>query len=186
MIYSLTGSITALQPKFLVIELSGIGYQVFITRPELYQLQQVTTIFIYEVIKEDDHYLVGFPTLLEKDMFTQLLSVKGIGPKTALAALAGGTPNQLIEAINGGNLSFLKSLPGIGNKAASQIILDLKGKLVFGQEDGPRSYAFEEAKEALKTLGFKSSEIDDVLKHIPSDTTHTETIMKLALKKLGR
>ena len=100
-----------------------------------------------------------------------MLSVKGIGPKTALGAISGASSEQIIQGINDGNIAFLKSLPSIGPKAASQIILDLKGKITF---DTPKLASKQNPKlndvsDALKSLGFKMVEIDRALKDLSSD-----------------
>lgn len=187
MIYALFGKIVRLQPQYLVLNVRDVSYQIFIANPNDFTLNDTIEIFTYQVIREDDAYLIGFPSLLEKEVFQQLLSVKGIGPKTALGALSGTNPTQLIAAINNGHIAFLKSLPGIGPKAASQIVLDLKGKLVDQDQGSSKlSSQFSEAKDALKSLGFKNQEIDQVLKFIDPTLTHSETIIKLALKGLKK
>lgn len=188
MIYSLTGLVVKLQSDHLVIEVQGVGYFVYITKPESFQLNEINHVYTYHVIREGDQFLVGFAKLLEKRIFEQLLSVKGIGPKTAIGALSGATPDQIIQAINEGNVAFLKSLPSIGPKAASQIILDLKGKITF---DAPKSSPKEdsrlsEVRDALKSLGFKTSEIDRALKDMVVDQANAEELIKLALKRLGK
>lgn len=188
MIYSLTGLVVKLQSDHLVIEVQGVGYFVYITKPESFQLNEINHVYTYHVIREGDQFLVGFAKLLEKRIFEQLLSVKGIGPKTAIGALSGATPDQIIQAINEGNVAFLKSLPSIGPKAASQIILDLKGKITF---DAPKSFPKEdsrlsEVRDALKSLGFKTNEIDRALKDMVVDQANAEELIKLALKRLGK
>jgi holliday junction DNA helicase RuvA len=189
MIYSLTGLVVKIQPQYLVLEVQGVGYQVWITKPDAFQLNTMNHVFIYHVIREGDAYLVGFASLLEKHVFEQLISVKGIGPKTAIGALSGSTSDQIIQAINEGNVAFLKSLPSIGPKAASQIILDLKGKLTFPSESGlgnSQDANMIEVKEALKSLGFKSQEIDRAMKDMTTDKQSVETLIKVALKRLGK
>ncbi len=188
MIYSLTGLVVKLQADHLVIEVQGVGYFVYITKPETFQLNEINHVYTYHVIREGDQFLVGFSKLLEKRIFEQLLSVKGIGPKTAIGALSGASPDQIIQGINEGNIAFLKSLPSIGPKAASQIILDLKGKITF---DTPKVSSKEdsrlaEVREALKSLGFKGHEIDRALKDMVVESTNTEQLIKLALKRLGK
>lgn len=188
MIYSLQGKITHRHLHDIIISIQGISYQVLVAKPETFPLHQEVIVYTHQVFREDDQYLVGFATLLEKDVFLQLVSVKGIGPKTALGMLTKAEPNALISAINQGEIAFLRTLPGIGPKAASQIILDLKGKLV--SEDGitkPTLFPpFLEAKDALKNLGFKASEIDHVLKQLPQDEKKSEVIIRSALKMLGK
>ncbi|MEY3609664.1 MAG: Holliday junction ATP-dependent helicase RuvA [Bacillota bacterium] len=188
MIYSLTGLVVKLQSDHLVIEVQGVGYFVYITKPESFQLNEINHVYTYHVIREGDQFLVGFAKLLEKRIFEQLLSVKGIGPKTAIGALSGASPDQIIQGINEGNVAFLKSLPSIGPKAASQIILDLKGKITF---DTPKVSSKEdtrliEVRDALKSLGFKANEIDRALKDMVVESANTEQLIKIALKRLGK
>ena len=187
MIYALTGQVHVLQPDHLLINVQGVTYFVHIARSSAFQLGHVQTVLTLQIFREDDQYLVGFATEEERFIFQRLISVKGIGPKTALGALSGTMASEIIKAINIGNVSFLKSLPGIGPKAASQIVLDLRGKLV---EDETKSASlppvFEEAREGLKALGFKPKEIDDALKLVRADETSVEAIIKIALKRLGK
>ena len=106
----------------------------------------------------------------EKDLFTKLISVKGLGPKTAMGILRASTYDAIITAIEQQDVAFIKSMPGIGAKTASQIILDLKGKLVQSEtvSASKSSKEMEDALEALKALGYKQSECTQVLKHFAS------------------
>lgn len=185
MIYSLTGNIVEVTTDTVAIEVGNIAYEVFVSRPYEYPRGEQVKLYTYEVIGQDDHYLVGFPSRQEKGAFLSLCSVKGIGPKTAISALSKTTPNDLFLAIESSNVSYLKKLPGIGPKAASQIILDLKGKLLV-QEKGKaqKSAVYEEVKAALKTLGFKAKEIDDALDSINEPSIDRDTLLRLALRKL--
>ncbi len=104
-------------------------------------------------MREDEQYLVGFKTEYEKEAFLSLISVKGIGPRTALGAMSATTAEELFNAIAANNITFLKKLPGIGAKAAAQIILDLKGQLTGSPSGNPNQY--DEVRDALKGLGYK-------------------------------
>ena len=110
-----------------------------------------------------------------------MIKVKGLGPKTVINALSATTPDEVINAIASNNVAFLKKLPGLGAKAAGQIILDLKGELT-GSKGNPKQY--EEVYEALKSLGFKGAAIDRVLATINEPGATNEEILRLALKKL--
>lgn len=187
MIVALTGTITHLQPDYLWIEVQGVTYRVLIARAQAFTLGQTQLVLTLQIFREDDQYLVGFASEEDRFIFERLISVKGIGPKTALGALSGTVASEIVKAINVGNVSFLKSLPGIGPKAASQIILDLRGKLVEDPTKKlPLTPVFEEAKDALKALGFKTKEIEDALKFVSPDETSVQTMIKLALKRLGK
>ncbi len=186
MIYRLKGTVIASSDEAIAIDINGVAYEVLTSRPENYEIGIEAILFTYEVITEDDHYLVGFATKIEKDAFLSLISVKGIGPKTALNALKATTPDALFKAIESNNTSYLKKLPGIGPKAAAQIILDLKGRLTETDSKGnPKQY--EQVREALKSFsGYKIKEIDEVLASINEPGASNEEILRIALKKLGK
>ncbi len=185
MIYSLTGKIVHKSKEVVVIDVHDVAYECLVSRAEDFAYNEITTIYTYEVYGENEHYLAGFSTLLEKEAFQSLITVKGIGPKTALNALSATSADALFKAIQSNNTSYLKKLPGIGPKAAAQIILDLKGHLA---EDGgkadPKQY--DEVRAALKSLGFRVKEIDDALSSISDPTLDSQGLLKAALKKLRK
>ena len=112
-----------------------------------------------------------------------MIKVKGLGPKTVINALSATTPQDVVNAISSNNVAFLKKLPGLGAKAAGQIILDLKGELT-GSKGNPKQY--EEVYDALKSLGFKGAAIDRVLCTINEPNASTEDILRIALSKLKK
>ncbi|MDY0178023.1 MAG: Holliday junction branch migration protein RuvA [Erysipelotrichia bacterium] len=183
MYYSLKGKISFIGENFIVIEVGGIGYQVLVSHVEDYVLGEEQFIFTHQVTREDDQYLIGFSSRLEKDAFLSLIGVKGLGPKTAINALKATTPEALNKAIASNNIAYLKRLPGIGAKAAAQIILDLKGQIT-GEKGDPERY--EDVKKALKQLGFKVAAIDRVLADINEENASMEQVLALALKKLRK
>lgn len=190
MYYSMHGEVTYINQNSIVIEINNIGYEVFVSQINNISLHQDLFVYLYEVIREDEHYLIGFLTLEEKEVFMSLISVKGIGPKTALGALSATTPSVFINAIENNDVKYLKKLPGIGQKAASQIVLDLKGHLVQTDVkvtkkavDGP----LLEVHDALKTLGFKASDIDKVINSLKDyQNKDTEYLLKEALRMLRK
>ncbi|MDL5142322.1 Holliday junction branch migration protein RuvA [Bacillus atrophaeus] len=199
MIEFVKGTIDYVSPQYIVIENSGIGYQIFTPNPFIYKERNQETIFTYHHIREDAFSLYGFSTREEKALFTKLLNVTGIGPKGALAILASGDPGAVIEAIEQEDEAFLVKFPGVGKKTARQIILDLKGKLadvvpemienLFNHEDRIEKHtaetALDEALEALRVLGYAEKEIKKVLPHLKEDTTlTTDQYVKKALQKL--
>ena len=184
MIYSLKGNITHVGKDFIVISVHDIGYQVFVANTLNFQKNDENIIlYTYQVTREDEQYLIGFNNLLEKQAFMSLINVKGIGPKLAINALSMTTPDMLMKAIASNNVAYLKRLPGIGQKAASQIILDLKGQLT-GEKGNPEQY--EDVKQALKQLGFKNTQIENVLAQINIENATNEEILALALKNLRK
>ena len=126
----------------------------------------------------------------EKNLFLKIIGVSGIGPKTAIAILSVTTPQSFIQAIELGNTGYLKKLPGIGSKSASQIILDLKGKLVVDVNDTLEvkqvNKDLEDTREALKGLGFKASDIDSVLKVVGQEKLTSQQYLKKALQLLRK
>lgn len=159
MISFIKGVVFSLGIDHVVVDVGGIGYRVGFNKPESLQLN--TSIFLHTVmiVKEDSQTLYGFLTTDEKQMFEQLINVKGIGPKTALGALSIADFNQLTQAILSEDIAFLKTLPQIGAKSAAQIILDLKGKLVKGDNVNKNSPRVTDTLAALKQLGYKNSEL---------------------------
>ncbi|MFA5236171.1 MAG: Holliday junction branch migration protein RuvA [Bacilli bacterium] len=184
MIYSLNGTIVENRLGYLVVDVGNIAYQVYVARPDYFAIGSKTVIYTYQVVREDEIYLCGFRDLDDRDMFMKLITVKGIGPRTALGAMATTTALDLVTAISANNITFLKKLPGIGAKAAAQIILDLKGQLAGGGKGNPHQY--EDVRNALKQLGFRVGEIDRVLASINIINGDSETILKEALAQLRK
>lgn len=186
MIAFIKGTITAYGADWIVIEQNGIGWKVFYPHTEAIHLNESVQIFTYMHITENDVSLFGFESQEEQDLFTRLISVKGLGPKTAINMLAHTTSNRLIASIEQGDVNLLKSMPGIGAKTASQIILDLKGKLVHTDKE-KENYSFEinDACEALKNLGYKQGEITQAAKIMSeSSNLSTEEYLKIGLQFL--
>ena len=183
MIYFLKGKVAHIDGDTIIIDVRDVGYQVLVSHIEDYEIDEEIFVYTYEVVREDDQYLVGFRSLEEKAVFLSLIKVKGLGPKSAIGALSATTPQQVINAIASNNVAYLKKLPGIGAKAAAQIILDLKGELT-GSKGDPGVY--EEVYDALKELGFKGAAIDRVLATISEPDAKPEDILRIALAKLRK
>lgn len=181
MIYFLRGKVALKDTDSVVIDVRDVGYQLLVSHIDEYQVGEEVLVYTYNVVREDENYLIGFKTVEEKDVFLSLIKVKGLGPKTVINALSATTPNEVINAIASNNVAFLKKLPGLGAKAAGQIILDLKGELT-GSKGNPKQY--EEVYDALKTLGFKGAAIDRVLATINEPGATNEDILRIALKRL--
>lgn len=159
MIAFLKGTVFSLGVDYVVVDVGGVGYRVGFNRPEALQLKSSVFLHTIMIVKEDSQTLYGFLTSEEKQVFEQLINVKGIGPKTALAALSVANLDHLTQAILSEDIAFLKTLPGIGAKSAAQIILDLKGKLVKGDTVNKNSPRVTVTVAALKQLGYKNSEL---------------------------
>ena len=183
MIYFLRGIIHQVDKDSVVIDVNNVGYQVLVSHVEKYEVGQSTLLYTYNVVREDENYLIGFSEIEERDVFLSLIKVKGLGPKTVIGALSATNPQEVINAISSNNVAFLKKLPGLGAKAAGQIILDLKGELT-GSKGNPKQY--EEVYDALKSLGFKGAAIDRVLATINEPNASTEDILRIALSRLRK
>ena len=181
MIYFLKGKVKEIGEDSVVIDVHDVGYQFLVSHVDEYKLEEEVFVYTYNVVREDENYLIGFKNKEEKEVFLSLIKVKGLGPKTVINALSATTPNEVISAISSNNVAFLKKLPGLGAKAAGQIILDLKGELT-GSKGNPKQY--EEVYDALKALGFKGAAIDRVLATINEPGASNEDILRIALKKL--
>ena len=184
MISFLRGRVAYIEKDSVVIDVRDVGYELLVSRTENFLVGEEVTVFTYNVVREDESYLVGFKTKEEKEVFLSLIKVKGLGPKTVINALSATTPQDVINAIASNNVAYLKKLPGLGVKAAGQIILDLKGQLTGGEKGNPKQY--EDVYEALKTLGFKGAAIDRVLATINEPNATTEEILRIALSKLKK
>ena len=184
MICSLFGEIAEVFEDRIHVDLGSLAFEVLVSRPEEFGLGKKSKVYIEEIWSQDDHYLVGFSTLEEKKSFLHLTSVKGIGPKTALAALSKTTPQELLLAIEKSDAAYLKRLPGIGPKAASQIILDLKGKLVPKPSKGKES-RYPTLNSALKGLGFKAKEIEEAIASLPDGLSENEAL-RAALRHFAK
>lgn len=186
MYYYLKGEIVSIFQDSIVIDVSGVGYQVLMSHPDYFTVGQLATVYISYIVREDEQYFVGFSTLKEKEFFNKLIGCKGIGPKTALTALKDISLDDFINAIMTSDVKTLKKLSGIGPKAASQIILDLQGVLKINDVEKEKfTPAQEDAKLALKNLGFKVKDIEECLKIINDDTLSTEQYITQVLKIKG-
>ena len=183
MIYSLRGKVLLIDGDTVVVDVHDVGYQVLVSHTDQYEIGQEVFLYTYNVVREDEQYLVGFSSSDEKQVFLSLIKVKGLGPRTVIGALSATTPNDVKNAIASNNVVYLKKLPGIGAKAASQIILDLKGELT-GTKGDPTVY--DEVYEALKELGFKGAAIERVLATINEKDAKPEDVLRIALAKLRK
>ena len=176
------GKISVINSSYVVIENNGIGYIVHTASPFSFKENEDLTLYIYTYIREDVYDLYGFKTLEERNLFIKLISVKGIGPKGALAILARGDIDGLMSAIDASDVKYLQKYPGIGPKASGQIILDLKGKLGVVKISDPK---IENVKDALRSLGYNNMELKKIDNFLEENKDlPIEQLVKLSLKKL--
>lgn len=185
MYFYLKGIVTLHQKNAVVIECNGVGYQVYVSHPEDFPIGEKMLIYIVFYVREDEQFLVGFKTFEEKFLFSKLISVKGVGPKIAISILGSCDQEKLVEAINSSNLLFLKSLDGVGNKVASQIILDLKGKLI-SDKSSSGDKELDDAIEGLRSFGFSKKEILEAISKIAERNLTAGEYISLALRNLNK
>lgn len=176
------GIIKEIKANYIVIDNNNIGYLILVPNAYVYNVGNTETIYTYHHVREDTNSLYGFNSDKTKELFMKLISVKGIGPKTALSILATDQIDAVVLAIENGDIKLLTKFPGIGMKTAQQIILDLKGKLV-DEEELSNIGQLNDAAEALSALGYSKREISKVIKGIDGNLTVQE-ILKIALQKI--
>ena len=177
------GIVTKVTPKNIIVENQGIGYLLIVSNPYNFSLNKDYKIYVYQYVREDIIDLYGFISEDEKDLFLKLISVSGIGPKSALSILATGTVSEIVKAIESRNDAYLRKFPGIGAKASQQIILDLQGKLNLGEEIMVKNTKLEDVEQALLALGYNKKEITKVLPKL-DQTLEEGALVKQALKAL--
>ena len=160
----ISGRVSEIESNYIVLDNNGIGYLIYTANPYSFNIGEEYKVYIYQYIREDENSLYGFKSIDEKDLFLKLISVKGLGCKMALPMLATGSIDGIKDAIERGNILYLKKFPKIGDKVARQIILDLKGKLVNSSND--KEDVSNELVEALQGLGYKQADINKVVKNV--------------------
>ena len=161
MIAFVRGTIFSLSADSLIVDNHGIGYRIFTPQTHKFRIGSEVTLYTYQQVREDGISLFGFESMEGYEIFLRLISVKGVGAKTALAMLGTCTPERMIEAIENNDVKLLKSLPGIGAKTAQQIVLDLKGKLVEEVQESKteENQELNDAMDALRALGYRGGEL---------------------------
>lgn len=188
MIAYIKGEVVLRQKDHIVLEAQGIGYKILCGNPLLFPVGEKCTVYTYQHVREDDISLFGFLSREEKEIFELLISVKGVGPKTGAAIMGFSGASRLSAAIEAEDINFLCSLPGIGRKTASQIILDLRGKLIASDIDTLKaSAAHRDAIEALLALGFKRNEINQIKQELLKDESEDlNMLVKRGLQLLNK
>ena len=186
MIGSLRGTIIDRGVQSALLEVQGVGYRVMMSPSLLSSVQQNASVFLYihEVIREDAHDLYGFLKQNEMDLFLQLLSVSGVGPKVAMTISSIGSAEMVQKAITSGDVDTLTSVPGVGKKTAQKIVLELRGKLVDEVSDTEGEDG--EVVSALQSLGYSVQDARAALKKLPNDIKDVSTRLREALKHLSR
>lgn len=187
MISYLSGKILLKKEKFIIIEVGGIGYKVFLSRQSLLKLPEIgqtIQLFCFQNVKEDALDLYGFLTYDELEFFEVLMDIRGVGPKSALDIASLGSLEKIKDRILVQDEKIFAGIPGIGAKKAMTIILELTGKIKL--LDGQKSKgSADPAEDALTQLGFSKQQAKEALGHVPPEIKKMEERIKMALKNLG-
>lgn len=201
MIASLTGRLAFKAPPYLVLDVHGVGYEVFIPLSTYYGLPNLSesiSLSVHTHVREDAIQLFGFLTSQEKDAFVLLTSVSGVGPKLALSVLSALPVSNLVSAIQSGDIEKLTTVPGIGNKSASRLVLELKDKVeklhpgFVSASESPRQgedATFDDALSALVNLGYRPQDAKEALKQVKKSNAKSivlKDMIRESLKELAR
>lgn len=207
MIASLRGTLAGIEAGTCVVETGGVGYRVHVsthTGQALPRPGEEVYLHTHQVVREDAHMLFGFASLEERRMFELLITVSGVGPKVAIAALSGLQPAMLARAIRDENIAALVGVPGVGRKTAERLIVELRDKLDViaaaapaGKPAAsaerpkgllPRSERFEDAVAALVKLGYSGPQAQDTIRRVAEDEANLslEDLVRRALTRLGK
>ncbi len=184
MIVAIEGSVEHKEPSLVHVNVKGVVYEVFISLQSFASIQSDTIkLHTAHIIREDAELLYGFVEKGEKILFERLIKISGVGPKVAMAICSTFTPSSFADIIASNDITSLKKVPGIGQKSAGRILVELSGfDLQLVATASPHSSASSEASLALESLGFKSDQIAKALSKCNS--TETAALVKEALKQL--
>ncbi len=191
MISQLTGKVAHIDSKYIVLDVNGVGYKVSLVAEAFIKIAKGKTITLstHLAVRENALDLYGFLSLEELNFFELLITISGIGPKTAMGILNVAPIHTLEIAIQTGETSHLTKIAGIGKKIAEKIVMELKDKVVTEAHTPEQAQTMRDDSdvlEALKSLGYSPTEARDVLKRISKTFTKTSDKIKEALKILGR
>lgn len=189
MIAHLTGTLLSSNLRYIVLDVQGVGYKVFITNETLEiatRNPSNVSLWTYLAVRENALDLYGFASQEEIEFFELLNTISGIGPKSALSILSSAGLETLKSAVASGNSAHLTKIAGIGRKNAEKIVLELHGKLAASSDaENQTLQTGSDAIEALQSLGYSQKEARDAIKKVPKEITATGDIVKHALKILG-
>ncbi|MDK2835568.1 MAG: holliday junction helicase RuvA [Thermosediminibacterales bacterium] len=195
MIYYLKGYVKYTAEDFVIVEVNNIGYKLFLPSSSIKKLSQKDEelqFYTYLYHKEDSINLYGFLTQQELKLFEKMVSVSGLGPKTALAALSTYSPEKIYLFLIQEDVKSLMAIPGVGKKSAQRMVLELKDKfkaqenVILDQKEN-KNNVFEEVKDALLALGWSRKEAFEALQNIPlRPDTDVESVLKRVLQYLDK
>ncbi len=189
MIASLSGSLSFAAERFVVLDVGGVGYKIFTTGEVVREAEKIDGAVLFWThlsVRENALDLYGFLEHSELEFFELLLTVSGIGPKTALGIMNAAPVELIVSAVTEGDSSHLTKVSGIGTKNAQKIVLELKGKVDGFHTETPSGEKEIDALEALEALGYSLKEAREVLKKISPEAETPGEKIKEALKLLGK
>lgn len=191
MIGFLRGEVFFKEGSFIILDVKGVGYKILAASDVLSKANKGISLelFIYTHVREDNISLFGFLEPSDLKLFENLISVSGIGPKTAMNIFSVGTRKEITNAVIQGDVDFFTSVPRLGRKNAQKIIIELKNKFDSTSEidlSGSDMSGSEEVVFALRSFGFTSKEIRDAIRQVKKDGQKVTETIKLALKYLGK
>ena len=191
MIYSVSGKLTVKKNAYAVINVGGLGFKVFIslnTYKKLPEIGEETSLLTHLHLREDDVSLYGFLEQKELDLFESLISVSGIGPKTALNILSAAPVDRLSGAIAKGETDLIQKSYGIGKRTAERIVMELKDKVFVGDGKGEDMVRLIESDsdvyDALMSLGYAARQVKEVIGKIDPKLKNVDDRLRDALKKM--
>lgn len=195
MIAYLAGTLAFKSPAYAVVDVQGVGYQVFFSLSSYCRLPepgQPVRVHVHTHVREDALQLYGFLDPVERDLFLLLLEVQGIGPRLALSILSGGSPSELLRAIRDGDAGQLVRIPGVGKKTAARLLVELRDKvsrtaLPSGLEVEPvATHVAKEAISALVNLGYRLAEAERAVAQAQAEgAENLESLIRAALRRMA-
>ena len=189
MIASVRGEVLVRRPDHVVIDANGVGYRLAVSAETLRSVPargRETTLHAHLVAREDSLSLYGFASEEERDLFLQLISVNGVGPKVAIAALSGGAARELVRAIAAGDAKRFQAVPGIGKRTAERIIVELREKVAESLDEALLAGVAEDAepralaRQGLVNLGYSPAEAEKLLDRVEGESA--EELIGAALR----
>ena len=200
MIGRISGVLLEKQPPQILIDVSGVGYELQVPMTTLFQLPatgEVATLVTHHAVREDAHTLYGFSTLRDRELFRHLIKVNGVGPKLALTIMSGMDSDSFARTVQSGDVTSLVALPGVGKKTAERLIIEMRDKLSDWLESVARSGStaatpvvsnkLNDAEDALIALGYKPTEAAKLVAAVDSEEIQdSEELIRLALRSTVR
>lgn len=194
MIGCLRGIIIEKQPPLVVVDVNGVGYEVYAPMSTFYHLpdlQHTVTLLTHLVVREDAHLLYGFYQRQERNLFRALIKVNGVGPKLALAILSGITTHEFVQCVRENDISRLVHIPGIGKKTAERLVIETRDALADWASAtapplAPEQQHIQDAISALTALGYKPADAQRAIKQVQQQGGNSEELIRLALQRVVR